>query len=106
MGLTGNFDSPMQLAGGRLTVSGSSEPLDDGELVARHVVVVQDGVDPVEGAANLNLQKWEAGPLSAPGFEEGDALALGCETFLVNNGAAIPSFSTFTWSQNVKIEEA
>jgi hypothetical protein len=104
MGLTGNFDSPLQLSAGRLMVSGSSDPLDDGELVARHVVVVQDGVDPVQGAANLNLQKWEAGPLAAPGFEKGDALALGCETFLVHNGAAIPSFSTFTWSQNVQIE--
>jgi hypothetical protein len=103
MGLTGNFDSPLQLDDEGLMVSGSSEPLDDGELVARHVVVRQEG-NIAQGEANLNSQKWEAGPLSATGFAPGEALALGCETFLVNNGAAIPSFSTFTWSQIVEIE--
>jgi hypothetical protein len=101
MSLSGNFEQ-LQLDGEVLTVAGSSSGLDGGELVSRNVAVHQDG-NVVQGPANSDPLKWIADPLVAPGFEAGEALALGCETYFDENVGDLPAFVTFTWSQIVTI---
>lgn len=103
MGLSSNFDATVHIDGDELTVGGSSQGLDDGELVARHVALHQDG-NVAQGPADENL-KWAADPpLASSGFQEGNALAIGCETYFVEGAAALPTFATVTWSQIVKVE--
>jgi hypothetical protein len=96
-----NFDEAFALVDGTLTVTGSSEPLDDeSEFVSREVVL-QQGTNVIRGATNDAL-KWSTEAISAPGFEAGhDALALGIE---VHFNASPPRFVTGTWSQIVAIE--
>ncbi len=104
MGLTGNFEQ-LHLDGEVLTVSGSSTGVDEGELVSRSVAVHQGG-NVVQGPASTSTLKWTADPpLAAPGFEAGEALALGVETYFAKNLADLPTFVTFTWSQIVTIAE-
>jgi hypothetical protein len=102
MGLTGNFEQ-LHLDGDVLTVLGSSTGVDDGELVSRNVAIHQDG-NVVHGPASSSTLKWTVDPpLAAPGFEAGEALALGVETYFAKNLGELPTFVTFTWSQIVTI---
>jgi hypothetical protein len=102
MGLTGNFEQ-LELTDGVLSVLGSSDGLDNGELLSR-VVAVQQGGHVTKGPTNLNTLKWAADPaLAAPAFRPGEALAFGCETYFAVNHDVLPSFVTFTWSQIVTI---
>jgi hypothetical protein len=101
---TGNFDSPLALAGDGLTVTGSSDGVDDrDELVSRHVAVHQGG-NVAKGPATPGLKWTTDPPLTADGFESGQALAVGCETYFTKNVDSLPAFMTFTWSQIVEIE--
>jgi hypothetical protein len=104
MGLTGNFDSPLQLDGEALTVAGSSDGADEGdELVSRHVAVHQGG-NVARGPATGGLKWTTDPPLTADGFEPAQALAVGCETYFARNVDSLPTFKTFTWSQIVEVE--
>jgi hypothetical protein len=104
MSVSGNFDSPLELDGDVLTVTGSSDGADAGDvLVSRYVAIHQSG-NVAKGAANTAL-KWTADPpLAANGVGAGQALAVGCETYFAANVDSLPAFKTFTWSQIVEIE--
>jgi hypothetical protein len=102
MSVSGNFES-VSLSDDGLMVSGSSSGLDEGTLMSRHVAVHQGG-HIAKGDTSLDLHKWRTDdPLDDPGFQGGEALALGCETFFTENVDGLPSFATFTWSQIVTI---
>jgi hypothetical protein len=103
VGLSSNFDATVHIDGDELTLGGSSRGLEDGKLVARHVALHQDG-NVAQGPANASLKWAAAPPLDSSGFQEGDALAIGCETYFVEGDAALPTFATVTWSQIVKVE--
>jgi hypothetical protein len=104
MPATGNFDSPLALAGDGLTVAGSSDGADEGdELVSRHVAVHQAG-NVAKGPATTGLKWTTDPPLTADEFEPGQALAVGCETYFAKNVDSLPTFKTFTWSQIVEVE--
>ena len=101
---SGNFDSPLELDGDVLTVTGSSDGADEGdELVSRHVAVHQGG-NLARGAATTGLKWATAPPLNADGFDFGQALAVGCETYLARNVDSLPRFMTITWSQIVELK--
>jgi hypothetical protein len=101
---TGNFDSPLALDGDVLTVTGSSDGADEGdELVSRHVAVHQGG-NVAKGPATTGLKWTTDPPLNADGFEAGQALAVGFETYFASNVDSLPTFRTFTWSQIVEVE--
>jgi hypothetical protein len=103
VGLSSNFDATVHIDGEELTVGGSSQGLDEGELVARHVALHQEG-NVAQGSANGSL-KWVAEPpLESSGFQEGEALAIGSETYFVQGDAGLPTFATVTWSQIVTVE--
>jgi hypothetical protein len=104
MSLSGNFNSPLELDGEVLTATGTSDGADKGdELVSRHIAVHQGG-NLARGAATTGL-KWSTDPpLNADGFDFGQALAVGCETYLARNVDSLPSFKTFTWSQIVELK--
>ena len=101
---SGNFDSPLQLDGDVLTVTGSSDGFDEGdELVSRHVAVHKDG-NVAKGPATTGLKWTTDPPLNADGFDAGQALAVGYETYFATNVDSLPTFKTFTWSQIVEIK--
>jgi hypothetical protein len=104
MSVSGNFDSPVKMVGALLEVKGSSgAPEGDSELVSRHLALHQDG-NIVHGEGNHDLN-WAAKPqLSATGFEEGKALAIGSETYFTKSKAELPMFVTVSWSQIVELE--
>jgi hypothetical protein len=102
MPFNSNFDSPLQIVGANIEVKGSSAGLEGGELVSRSVAIKQDGTI-VHGPANLALN-WETVPaLDAAGLHPGAALAIGTETYFLDLTAA--TFGTFSWSQDVELEE-
>jgi hypothetical protein len=104
MALNRNFDTRLLIAGGLVEVTGSSDAIEDFELLSRHVSLAQDGTL-VQGPANLN-EKWAAVPkLPAAGLKAAPALATGCETFAVASQPGVSSFATFTWSQVVELVE-
>ncbi|HEV2787418.1 MAG TPA: hypothetical protein VGV67_13560 [Solirubrobacteraceae bacterium] len=100
-----NFNVTQNVSDGKIVITGSSEPLDDVVLASRHVVLRQ-GAAFAEGAAP-GEPGWETKPLPADGFGEGDALAIGTETYVVDNAASQDERATFVsvnWSQIVRIE--
>ena len=103
MGLSSNFDATVHIDGDELTVGGSSRGLEDGRLVARHVALHQDG-NVALGPATAQPDWAAQPPLESAGFQEGDALAIGSETYFVEGDAALPTFATVTWSQIVTVE--
>ena len=102
MPVSGNFEE-LLLSDDGLTVSGSSSGMENATLMSRHVAVHQNG-HIAKGETNDDPEKWMTDdPLDAPGFEGGQALALGWETLFVENTNDLPSFVTFTWSEQVTI---
>jgi hypothetical protein len=108
MSVSGNFERVV-LAGKALTVSGSSVPLDNGELMSRHVAVSQSqhvakGTDELLAADN-----WKVELPGGAGFSTDEpVLAVGVETFALTDGVTpsgdkLPSFVSFTWSQILPI---
>jgi hypothetical protein len=94
----------LELDGDVLTVTGSSDGADEGdELVSRHVAVHQAG-NVAKGPATAGLKWTTDPPLNADGFDAGQALAVGCETYFATNVDSLPAFKTFTWSQIVEVE--
>jgi hypothetical protein len=102
MPFNSNFDSPLAITGGGVTIKGASAPFAGGELVARSVALEQSGTI-VNGDAGTGPD-WASRALDATGLRTGDALALGSETYLVRGDA--PAFVTATWSQVVTLVEA
>jgi hypothetical protein len=109
MSVSGNFES-VALAGKGLTVSGSSVPLDNGQLMSRHVAVSQGqqpvakGTDEVMAADNWTLEI----PGGAGFSTDQPVLAVGVETYVITDsvtesGDKLPSFVSFTWSQILAI---
>jgi hypothetical protein len=103
MGFSSNFDTPLAIQGDVVNVAGSSDGLEGGELIARHVALHQDG-NVVQGAANGDLEWVADPPLDASGLTAGDALAIGSETYFIRGDATLPTFATVTWSQIVELE--
>lgn len=101
-----NFDATLTVTpDAKIVISGSSEPLDDVILASRHVVLRQ-GVAFAEAAAP-GEPGWATEPQPAEDFADGDALAIGTETYVVDNAASRDvraTFLTVNWSQIVRIE--
>src|SRR6185295_19109791 len=108
MSLSGNFQN-LDLGDKTLTVGGSSEQLDGGTLIARHVAV-QQGSHIDKGDASTQLKNWRA-TLSSAGFKSGvPALCLEAETWFMEaevpeTDDKLPSFVTLTWSQTLTIQK-
>jgi hypothetical protein len=108
MSLTGNFAS-VALAGKALTVSGNSVPLDNGELISRHVAVSQGQRIVKSTDDQLAPDDWTVEiPGGADFAGDKSVLAVGVETYFLTDGATragdkLPSFVTFTWSQVLPI---
>lgn len=101
-----NFNATQDLTpDGKIVIKGSSEPIDDLVLASRHVALRQ-GAAFAEGAAP-GEPGWKTEPLPGTGFGAGDALAIGTETYVVDNAASQDVRATFVsvnWSQIVRID--
>jgi hypothetical protein len=109
MSVSGNFES-VALAGKALTVRGSSVPLDNGELVSRHVAVSQSQQPVATGTDELlAVDDWKLEIPGGAGFSTDEpVLAVGVETYVLTDavtqsGDKLPSFVSFTWSQILPI---
>jgi hypothetical protein len=110
MSVTGNIGG-LTLDGEQLTVSGVSSGTAEYELVSRDVAVSQNGNVTHGAAKNLDAatnpdqtQQWKTDPpLAAAGFDVGEALAQGFETYFIRESLAVPTYMTFTWSQILPI---
>ena len=101
MSLSGNFGS-VQLDGKELSAVGESAQMSGSEVASLHVAVLQDG-KVAHGPATVSGATWRADGLSASDFHAGAALGLACQTFVAVTEGALPSFVTFTWSEQVTI---
>jgi hypothetical protein len=101
MPLNTHFDPTAGLDDTSLHVKGSSDVLEDTQVVSRHVAL-QQGSNIVEGATSLDARWMARLPLPASGLELGDALAVGTETLL---SGMPPSFVTVTWAEIIEIVE-
>ena len=100
-----NFNATQKLSDGKIAIKGTSEPLEGVVLASRHVVLRQ-GAAFADGPAPGDTD-WATDPLPAEGFGKGDALALGTETYVVDNAASQDVRATFVkvdWSQIVTID--
>ena len=102
MGFTGNFGS-VKLEGEGLRAMGNAVEIDGSDAVSLHIAIVQNG-QVVHGPAQVAGDAWTTEPpLPASGFVAGDALGLACQTLVTVADGTLPSFTTFTWSENVTI---
>jgi hypothetical protein len=98
---SGNFGS-VTLDGDQLNASGTSIEIDGCEDASLLVAIVQDG-NVARGLARTSPGTWVANGLSAEGVGPGDALGLACQTLVTVSDGTLPSFVTFTWSEQVTI---
>ena len=99
---SGNFGS-VHLEDDGLSAVGNAIELDGSESVSLHIAIVQNG-NVAHGAAQVAHDSWTTNPpLSASGFVAGEALGLACQTLVTVSDGTLPSFTTFTWSENVTI---
>jgi hypothetical protein len=105
MGYTGNFGS-VALEGDDLAhvrALGNSIEIPGCEAASLHIAIVQ-GDTIVHGAAQTSGGNWTTDPpLDAKGLQDGDALGLACQTLVTVSDGTLPSFVTFTWSEQVSI---
>jgi hypothetical protein len=105
MGLTGNFGS-VALEGDQLRASGVSIEIGGCEVASLHIAIVQ-GETIVRGPAQTSGGGWALDPpLPAEGLQEGDALGLASQTLVTVADGTLPSFVTFTWSEQLVIAGA
>jgi hypothetical protein len=109
MPASGNFES-VALAGKGLMVSGSSVPLENGQLMSRHVAVSQSQQPVAKGTDELlAVDKWNLEIPGGAGFSTDEpVLAVGVETYVLTDavtqfGDKLPSFVSVTWSQILPI---
>ena len=103
MSFNSNFDTPLKIIDGEVTVTGSTVPPPGSTVVNRHVVLLQ-GSSTDAAAAELDLNWATVRALDASKFDPGrEAIAIGTETFVTD--AQAPSVATFTWTQTVILEE-
>ncbi len=96
-----NFDLVLQLTAAGIVVNGRTSEIDGAALVTRRVMF-QQGSNVAEGPTKFGVPRWGDNTLPAPDFDEGQALALGTETYKVT--ASTPAYATFTWTQIVTLE--
>ena len=103
MSLSGNFGS-VSLDAGHLRASGNAAEVSGCEVASLHIAIVQ-GDTVVHGPAQtLGGGGWVTDPpLSAPGLKAGDALGLASQTLVTVSDGTLPSFATFTWSEQLVI---
>ena len=93
----------MALEGDQLRALGDAIELDGCEAASLHIAIVQ-GETIVHGPAQTSGGHWVTSPLlPAAGLRAGDALGLACQTLVTVSDGTLPSFATFTWSENVVI---
>jgi hypothetical protein len=103
MSFSGNFGS-VTLEGDRLRALGNSVEIDGSESASMHIAIVQNG-NIAHGPAQVAGDTWTTEPtLAASGIVAGDALGLASQTLVTLSDGTLPSFTTFTWSENVTIE--
>jgi hypothetical protein len=101
---TGNFGS-VELVGRQLKASGHSGAIDGCDVASLHIAVVQDTTIVHGPAQMLGNGGWTTNPaLPAADLHAGDALGLASQTFVTVREGTLPSFVTFTWSEQVTIK--
>jgi hypothetical protein len=109
---SGNFGS-VELVAEKLNASGTSGRISGCKVASLVVAIVQDR-NVAHGLAQFNNNddnndnenvndNWVANGLSAAGFTAGNALGLASQTFVTVSDGTLPSFVTFTWSEQVTI---
>jgi hypothetical protein len=102
MGFTGNFGS-VKLEGDALRALGNAVEVDGSDSVSLHIAIVQNG-NVAHGPAQVAGDAWTTEPpLPASGLVAGAALGLASQTLVTLSDGTLPSFTTFTWSENVTI---
>jgi hypothetical protein len=102
MSFSGNFGS-VELEGDQLRASGNAIEISGCEDASLHVAIVQEG-NIAHGPARISGRNWVTNPLlAAEGFHAGDALGLASQTLVTVSDGTLPSFVTFTWSENVDV---
>jgi hypothetical protein len=102
VGLTGNFGS-VALEGDQVRALGQTIQVSGCEDASLHIAIVQGDVI-VHGPAQISGGNWVTDPLiAASGLRAGDALGLASQTLVTVADGTLPSFMTFTWSENVVI---
>jgi hypothetical protein len=103
MSFSGNFGS-VTIEGDGLRAIGNAVDIDGSESASMHIAIVQNG-NIAHGPARVAGDAWTTEPpLAASGIVAGDALGLASQTFVTLSDGTLPSFTTFTWSENVTIE--
>jgi hypothetical protein len=103
VGLTGNFGS-VALEGDQLRALGQTIQVSGCEDASLHIAIVQGDVIVHGPAQILGGGNWVTDPLiAASGLRAGDALGLASQTLVTVADGTLPSFVTFTWSENVVI---
>src|SRR3954465_12845040 len=99
---SGNFGS-VALEGDRLRALGQTIEVSGCEDASLHIAIVQGDVI-VHGPAQISGGNWVTHPMiAASGLRAGDALGLASQTLVTVADGTLPSFVTFTWSENVVI---
>jgi hypothetical protein len=98
---TGNFGS-VELEGDQLRAVGNSAEMEGCEVASLHIAIVQDG-KVARGPAQISGRNWTTRGLAASGVHAGDALGLASQTFVTVSDGTLPSFVTFTWSEQLVI---
>jgi hypothetical protein len=102
MGLTGNFGS-VALEDQGVRALGQSIEIPGCEDASLHIAIVQ-GDTIVHGPATTSGGNWTTDPpLPAGALRAGDALGLASQTLVTVSDGTLPSFVTFTWSEQLVI---
>jgi hypothetical protein len=102
---SGNFGS-VALEGDRLRALGQTIEVSGCEDASLHIAIVQGDVI-VHGPAQISGGNWVTDPLiAASGLRAGDALGLASQTLVTVSDGTLPSFVTFTWSEQLTIAGA
>jgi hypothetical protein len=100
---SGNFGS-VELVGEQLKASGNSGEVSGCEVASLHIAIVQDDTIVHGPALMLGNGGWITNPpLPASDLHAGDALGLASQTFVTVTDGTLPSFVTFTWSEQLTI---
>jgi hypothetical protein len=99
---SGNFGS-VELVGEQVKASGNAGEVSGCEVASLHIAIVQEGTLVHGPAQILGGGGWLADSLPASDLHAGDALGLASQTLVTVSDGTLPSFVTFTWSENVVI---
>lgn len=104
-----NFETPIEIVGGKLRIAGNSPPIDDAARFASRHVTLRQGMIQVDAEAPPGISGepgWRTAELDGTGFTTAPAVAMGIETYVVDDAASqspLATTVTVNWSQIVQI---